>query len=523
MGRNASMTSYNGEPIIFSTQLLTQSVRQEEDSWRPIGYISDLEYKSSAQKSMDSSRTAGTGRTIRNYHKILSVLFCELKQCQKDGGFPCYVQMGDHIKYLHVIPVLAYIKDDAKSGNAWVGCYSGKNCLGRVCRFCLTGFNKLDDPLHACKWVHMSDHDTILQRLRAAEEAVAVANLPTRELKKEVKKYCKALDDMSMHVHDNATIDIDWGCNPYGATLGTLSDMMHLRESGNFPRVLKSFVKSMPTPVQARFDELLEDILVLLKSTSEFLCVNFRGGRTSLTMLPSHHWPGMAFAFLSVLLLTNEGRDLCRDCFTDEDTTEWKTDYDWDKVEPVRLSNKYHPPVLLLDEEDDEMVFQEEEEVDEEFVPMYVIEEGMTDGEEDEHGTLVSARHCTDDDDDIESAVHTSGKEGAANRGPVQMNCSHWQFIYLIQEMLAFHAYYKYGACPFGPHSVEDSDEELVKLTNDIHQMMARMQSFCPRQEGYGWRLQKYLKSIMRRYTCRSPCSTSVLQQTSMQALMNVT
>jgi hypothetical protein len=52
----------------------------------------------------------------------------------------------------------------------------------------------------------------------------------------------------------------------------------------------------------------------MLSSSTNFLCTNFHGGATDLTMLSSHHWPGMAFSFL-LMLLTPTGRELCSNCF----------------------------------------------------------------------------------------------------------------------------------------------------------------------------------------------------------------
>jgi hypothetical protein len=46
-------------------------------------------------------------------------------------------------------------------------------------------------------------------------------------------------------------------------------------------------------------------------------------------MLSSHHWPGMMFAFL-LLLLTPSGVEICSSCFLNEGVKE--PDYDWDSA-----------------------------------------------------------------------------------------------------------------------------------------------------------------------------------------------
>jgi hypothetical protein len=61
--------------------------------------------------------------------------------------------MEDIMCKLTVIPVIAFVKDDAKSGNTLVSQFGGKNCICRVLRLCLTGLKDLDDPMHKCPWV----------------------------------------------------------------------------------------------------------------------------------------------------------------------------------------------------------------------------------------------------------------------------------------------------------------------------------------------------------------------------------
>jgi hypothetical protein len=77
---------------------------------------------------------------------------------------------------------------------------------------------------------------------------------------------------------------------------------------------------------------------------------------------------------------------------------------------------------------------------------------------------------------------------GNKPKGPVKMMCSHRQFANLLIELLSFHAWYKYGNAPFGP---EYQDGDADSLLTSICQMINRIISFCPRNEGNGWKLQK--------------------------------
>ncbi len=171
---------------------------------------------------------------------------------------------------MHIILVFSFLKGDGKSSDTVVAQNGGRNCKMRVPRrLCLTSLDKLDDPLHACQWM-VGEH---LDQLYAG----ATQPTPTRELERERRCYLKALADTSTHVCDNAFSKLDFSYNPFGITLVTPSDMMHVFESGLMPRVLKCFVASMGMTVHVTVDNLIEDIFKQLQSTiqSEFVRVNF--------------------------------------------------------------------------------------------------------------------------------------------------------------------------------------------------------------------------------------------------------
>jgi hypothetical protein len=60
--------------------------------------------------------------------------------------------------------------------------------------------------------------------------------------------------------------------------------------------------------------------------------------------------------------------------------------------------------------------------------------------------------------------------------------------VSLLEELLSFHSWYKYGEAPFGPDYENGNADDLLLL---LHQMMARTIAYCPREDGNGWKLQK--------------------------------
>jgi hypothetical protein len=263
------------------------------------------------------------------------------------------------------------------------------------------------------------------------------AELPCqrRAREKERKEYMAALDAMLAHRCDNAFFDIKFGHNPFGIKLTTPSDMMHLFESGIVKCVCQTFVDSISTDIRVRVDNLMETLFRLqrmtLSNSQNFLCTNFHGGTMRLTMLSSHHWPGMMFAFL-LLLLTPRGAEICCSHFLDEDVEE--PDYDWNSAPAFDLDNVYTLPTLHQHVNDGHDIHH--------------TLTGNSDDKVQEPGEVPA-------DDSSSNSSEGSAKHTVTNnnKGPITMNCSRRQFVYLLKNLLVFHAMYKCGPPLFGPGS----------------------------------------------------------------------
>jgi hypothetical protein len=68
------------------------------------------------------------------------------------------------------------------------------------------------------------------------------------------------------------------------------------------------------------------------------------------------------------------------------------------------------------------------------------------------------------------------------------MKCSRRQFVYLLENLLVFHAMYKCGPPLFGPGSSPSDADDLLLL---LRKLVAQIIMYCPRQEGNKWKLQK--------------------------------
>jgi hypothetical protein len=325
--KNAALTSYAGEPFLLSALHLKKSLREHSSAWFVQAYLPDLESGLSARKKQFSHRYLTRGMSNRNYHKIMDAVLEGILAAQNKGGFKAFVPMGDVVWLMMVIPVLTFIKGDAKSGDTLVSCFGGKNCIARVPRMCLCGKADLDNLLHRCLLIRMAYQRALNEKVTQllVPSGTNAGKLPEshhqrRAWEKEMKEYMAALDAMSAHRCDNAFFDIKFGQNPFGITLATPSDMMHLFKLGIVKKFCQTFVDSMSTDVRVRVDNLMETLFrsqrTTLSNSQNLLHTNFCGGATHLTMLSSHHWPGMMFAFL-LLLLTSRGAEICCSCFLD--------------------------------------------------------------------------------------------------------------------------------------------------------------------------------------------------------------
>ncbi len=427
-----------------------KSLREHSSAWFVQAYLPDLESGSSAKKKQYSHRYLTRGISNCNYHKIMDSVLEGILATQKKGGFKAFIRLGDVVCLMMVIPVLTFVKGYAKSGDKLVSCFGGKNCIARVPRMCLCGKADLDNPLHRCLWIWMSYQ-------RELNEKVAQLSLPPETHPGKPPELGKG--DEGRHGHsgchlahrcDNAFFDIKFSHNPFGITLTTPLDMMHLFESSIVKRVCQKFVDSMSTDVRVQVDNLMETLFCLQRTTlsnsQNFLCTNFRGDAMCLMMLSSHHWPDMMFAFL-LLLPTPQGAEICSSCFLDKDVKE--PDYNWDSAPALDLDNVYKLPILCQDVNDGND-----------------ISHTLTGNDDDE---VQEPEEVTADDSSSVPSEAGSAKRCVTNnnKGPITMKCSHCQFVYLLKNLLVFHAMYKCGPPLFGP-GADDLLLSLCKLVAQI-------------------------------------------------------
>jgi hypothetical protein len=284
-GKKYRITSACGEPVLVLTPLLKKLVWEQPDAWQVLMFIPNLEKGSSAKKRQESQCKLEKGRGYQNYHRCLAKGLQSVQEVMDNGGFNTYVLMGDEICYIRVILVVSVLIDDGKNGDTLVLHFSGKNCSGHVSRLCMMPFGCLSDPTWLCPLIKVS-----------LLESLYIKSMDQSLTPQQQKTFRSALWDTSTHWGDDALFRLHYGANPFSATLATAVDMMHANESGILKMLLNVFVSSMPLLVQVDVNKLVETLFIGNRQSARslFSHMNFSGGSCSLTMVSSHHWPGMA-------------------------------------------------------------------------------------------------------------------------------------------------------------------------------------------------------------------------------------
>jgi hypothetical protein len=170
-------------------------------------------------------------------------------------------------------------------------------------------------------------------------------------------------------------------------------------------------------------------------------------------ILSSNHWLGMMFAFL-LFLLTSQGEDICSSCLQDNDIKE--PDYDWDSAPGLDLAYVYQPPILSQDGN-------------------FGNNNGQTlTGNEDDE--VQEPEEVPADDSSSDSETSNQCQTTNKNKGPITMNCSHHQFVHLLENLLVFHAMYKCSLPLFGPDSSASDADDLLLL---ICKLVVQIITYC--------------------------------------------
>ena len=443
---------YGLEPLLFTIALIRRFMRQHHRCHRILGFIPDLDLKSSAVKQAARSTKEGKGSSTRNYHRCLHVLLKQIAVAD-EKGITTWLRLGDRVKQVRLRFRVSFAVGDGKSGDTLCCRYGGHKGSCRLCRACTVSYNKADDPSHICKYLSMNEINQLVVnamdcRALATQDKIDKAKVHKKGTRKKgmnpeekkvhrqaTKEAEEALQAISTHVCVNSFRDIPFGANPQGIHGATPVDLMHCYLLGIIRYCMRLAVHTLSPVDRAALDRLVDVIFGYLRTSegSNFLRTSFSKGFTNLTQITAEEWPGMLMTILMLVRVSGKARNIMKKVFSslvdlDVDPALWEP-----KEDCSQPPNQAGAEDALV-ENDDYDFFDTDQDVIEEMVK------------------------------------------------PCSLN----DFIQLSEALLSFHAWYKLGH-PF-PWSA--GEEESVGLS--VRKLLAMLVTYLPRKTGNGWKIQKF-------------------------------
>ena len=227
---DATHTDVHGEwvldPVSFTFTFLNNKVTRERNAWRTLGFINDLNKKSTVWNNQITA-----AKKLIDYHAQLSVILQSIAECQSRGGFFWDFKYEQKIHKLKMKPVLILVVGDAVGNHKLAGMYNNFSNTYRVNHSCDCPLVHTDDPNYVCQFVNQSDINTLCDL-----------------------DDIKTLNDLSYHKVQNAFRTIQMANHVAGLHAMMPSEILHQLFLGVMENVLNSFIDKYPPSVAVRMD-----------------------------------------------------------------------------------------------------------------------------------------------------------------------------------------------------------------------------------------------------------------------------
>ena len=280
-------------PLLFSTTIFNQKLRNKSTAWRPLGYIYDLNIvDSKAERKGQTNEYKG-----ERLHAIFRTVLKLFIDAQNSGLLDnITVTLGGVERVVNLRIPCVFIIGDMQGGDK-ICCSSAgySNKMSRLCRKCNVQGDQSGDPFVECKRMSM------LKILELVDSNNVEA--------------LKAINQYNVH---SAWFDVGYG----GCRFGIFSaacpvEALHALENGLMPDVIKVlFVEEMSPALLKRLDGLAKALHRVarqryLTSGSEPLMPRLRwsDGISSLTDLEAKYKVGIMLTVV-VLTLQDDGYQL---------------------------------------------------------------------------------------------------------------------------------------------------------------------------------------------------------------------
>lgn len=228
---DATHTDIHGDwvldPVYFTFTFLSNHVTREQRAWRPLGFVNDLNKKSTAWNNHITARNK-----LIDYHSQLGVIFKSFSECQRRGGFLWDLKTGGRSYKVNMKPVLILIIGDALGNHKLAGMFNNFSNTHRVNHSCNCPLEHTDNPNYVCKFINQSDISLLCD----------LGDVET-------------LGKLSYHGIRNAFWYIDVATHEAGINAMMPSEILHQLFLGIMENVLDTFILSFPPVARTRMDK----------------------------------------------------------------------------------------------------------------------------------------------------------------------------------------------------------------------------------------------------------------------------
>ena len=473
---------YPLEPFIFSLAIIKRALRNNPRAWRPLGFMPDLESKSSADQTY--SRQKNKVVTPQTYHRFLDFILEGVQKVQ-DEGIVTWLRLGNRVKRVVLRVNVAFIIQDGKSADMTTlrrgGTFAGVKRISRSCNIPQAladavnpncGYWTLEDVAPAQAVVDK----TIEEVMESAECNPQPPHSPLSEQEKHEKATGivaaakQKLEDLGFHPIENAFLArcIRFGLDPRNIWGACPTDLMHAFQSGILMYMTKMVLDKLTPKPKKELDELVEHILGGLRSSEkrDYPRYSFTKGFCKVSNISSDEWVGKLFV-LYLVSLTTRGKEILGSRFAKKD---------------LELPRGFHnlgsqAQANKLSGMADDFLRKEENKNKKKKRKRNAPPEGQD--------TINEA-------DSVDSGGKKKNKEDDSE--DVLRKCSFFDFRMLCEALLCFHAWYRLDSgtgliLPQYPNA--RAGERCDKLTDATSKMMALLKYYLPRKAGLGWKIQK--------------------------------
>ena len=521
---------YPLEPFMFTFAIFRRKIRNNPRAWRPLGFIPDLESKSTYENKYIRSQN---GSAIpQSYHCFLSFLLEGFAQIQNEG-FVTWLRLGDKVKLVRIRPELAFIIGDGKSADMLTSRFGGHRANApRISRACWTPQGICDDVTLSCRYITSSDelvHDIGPRDQQDSTLPEEVAHLdeytqptlghcfafsqitpdevlerdhriqhptkPLAEIAQGIVKNRQALlRSNGFHPIKNAFLArcIRFGLDPRNIWGANPTDLMHAFQSGLLMYATKLAMDKLGNKRRAQLDILVDEILGGLRSSAKdtYPRFSFTKGFAKVSMITSDEWVGKLFVLLLVVN-TDKGRVILKPMFDNQDIPLPENFPDLGLREMTR---ELMAKAKELDDAADEADRSADRADRRRTSGPKKRSRGRKAGtrgqnkkkaNDNESGDEGNASGDSEADDD-------PGKKPKEGEEELLRKCSWVDFISLVEGLLCFHSWYKLDAVSWFNKNGGASEENVEHISASTRKLLAMVKCYMPRKTGLRWKIQKF-------------------------------